>query len=959
MSTNPAAPAARPARPGRVGRVPPSRSSAGPGRLRAAVYLVFAALALAAGLQAWSTLALDQARAVDAEIARQLAVQSTASQQMARLAALMTSPPVADDGGPPIRLPAQRQPLADLLESSDSGARTLHVLLARPDRGAAVPAVAGSLQAWQAARQRLADGVARLLRGAESGTDAALRQAAAALQADADQSAASAQALADQLHGAARQRAAQWRQRVELGLSGLLLLMAVLALAVIEPTARAARAQWRRLSDHAAQLRRLAMVAEQTQAMVIITDRQDRVQWVNAAFTRLSGWSAHEAQGRVPVDLLGHPNADLDAADTLRQAVAAGRALRQESLARARDGRDLWLDVDLCPLVDERGEIAGFISVAADVTTRVQHDQQLRALWAVLPTGVLVLGADGRIVDANRAAERLLGLSLAQLQGRDAVDPRWRVVREDGSPYPRKDQPAPRTLRNGVPLHNETLGIRSPDGSVRWMLVYTEPVHDPQGRITSVVSCISDVTDRRHLQDRLHANARTDALTQLPNRAVVMDRLRRAIAHAERHPGYGFAVLFMDFDRFKQVNDTLGHSVGDELLRQVAARLQSALRPGDAVARLDAQSHVAARIGGDEFVVVLDGVHAAEAVTAVADRLLDELGQPYNIGAHPVQSSVSIGIVLSSGAPRDADEILRNADTAMYEAKRAGRGRHVIFDHSMQERVVAALAVETDLRSALQDDELFVVYQPVVDLALRQMVGVEALVRWRHPQRGLVSPLEFIGVAEECGLIDAIGARVLQLACSQFMRWQHELGSAAPRLLAVNLSRAQLKRPAMVHDVARLLAETGMPAAQLQLEITESLAAQDECVQGTLRELKRLGVELALDDFGTGYSSLACLHQLPVDTVKIDRSFVQHAEDVEYHRVLIEATIRVARTLGMRTVAEGIETEGQAALMESLHCDRGQGWLFGRPMPADAISAWVRARDSSRDSTRDSALPVA
>jgi EAL domain-containing protein (putative c-di-GMP-specific phosphodiesterase class I) len=277
----------------------------------------------------------------------------------------------------------------------------------------------------------------------------------------------------------------------------------------------------------------------------------------------------------------------------------------------------------------------------------------------------------------------------------------------------------------------------------------------------------------------------------------------------------------------------------------------------------------------------------------------------------------------------------------MYEAKRAGRNRYEIFDDSMHDRVVHALAVQADLRRALAGDELFLVYQPVVDLTSQRLVGVEALVRWMHPTRGLLMPGEFIAVAEECGLIDALGERVLQRACVQFVQWRQELGPRAPRQMAVNLSRAQLKRPGLAGEVASLLAATGMPAAQLQLEITESLAAQDERIQATLRELKSLGVKLALDDFGTGYSSLACLHLLPVDTVKVDRSFVTHAETVEYHRVLIEATIRVARTLGMRTVAEGIETPGQGALMRQLCCDAGQGYLYGRPMSAVDVAAWV------------------
>jgi EAL domain-containing protein (putative c-di-GMP-specific phosphodiesterase class I) len=303
--------------------------------------------------------------------------------------------------------------------------------------------------------------------------------------------------------------------------------------------------------------------------------------------------------------------------------------------------------------------------------------------------------------------------------------------------------------------------------------------------------------------------------------------------------------------------------------------------------------------------------------------------------------------VLWQGQDLEPDQVLRNADTAMYEAKRAGRNGYVIFDDSMHDRVVHALAVQADLRQALLRDELFLAYQPVVDLATQRLVGVEALVRWMHPTRGLLMPGEFIAVAEESGLIDALGERVLRLACRQFVQWEAELGAGAPRHMAVNLSRAQLKRPGLAGEVSALLAATGMSPTRLQLEITESLAAQDECIQATLRELKSLGVKLALDDFGTGYSSLACLHLLPVDTVKIDRSFVTHAQTVEYHRVLIEATIRVARTLGMRTVAEGIETTAQAALMRQLCCDAGQGYLYGRPMAPADLAAWLGREEAA------------
>ena len=266
---------------------------------------------------------------------------------------------------------------------------------------------------------------------------------------------------------------------------------------------------------------------------------------------------------------------------------------------------------------------------------------ELQAMWAALPTGVVVQDREGRIVDANRSAERLLGLTMAQLQGRCSLDPSWQAVRDDGSPYPGREHPAMRTLASGQALHNEPMGIRTPDGELRWLVINTEPLTDPQGQVSGVVVCFSDATEGRVLQDKLSYSARTDSLTRLPNRTAVMERLQHALAHAQRHPGYAFAVLFMDFDRFKQVNDTLGHGGGDELLRQIAQRLLHTLRPGDAVARLESQETVAARLGGDEFVVVLEGVSDAASVAQITQRVLQELAEPYLIGCTPVQSSAT------------------------------------------------------------------------------------------------------------------------------------------------------------------------------------------------------------------------------------------------------------------------------------------------------------------------------
>jgi diguanylate cyclase (GGDEF)-like protein len=491
------------------------------------------------------------------------------------------------------------------------------------------------------------------------------------------------------------------------------------------------------------------------------------------------------------------------------------------------------------------------------------------------------------------------------------------------------------------------MSVRLKHQSGRWVwMMFAGTVVDRnlEGRATRMAGVAMDVQAQKAMELQLRTAARTDGLTQLPNRSVVLDMVQTAIERGQANQGYFFAVLFMDFDRFKQVNDTLGHGVGDDLLRQIARRLQDSLRPGDSMMHTSDCTQMAARIGGDEFVVLLDDIRGDLEAEIVASRLLDVLAVPYSIGTHKVNSTVSIGIVTSTHAATDADSVLRDADIAMYEAKRTGRAKYVMFDPSMGQRLQASVALENDLRQALDRHELSVVYQPLVDLKTGRVVSMEALMRWRQSDRGVVSPVEFIPVAEACGLIGPMGLFVLQTACSTFASLQTVLGERAPPTVAVNLSRAQLRQPGLAADVLDALRAAGMAAQQLVLEVTESLAAQDELVLATLHEIRALGVALSLDDFGTGYSSLSCLHELPVSFVKIDRSFVIEAQSSEYHRVLIEATIRMAQALKLGTVAEGIETPEQAALMAELGCNKGQGYLYSRPLDAQTLIDWIQAR---------------
>ncbi len=626
------------------------------------------------------------------------------------------------------------------------------------------------------------------------------------------------------------------------------------------------------------------------------------------------------------------------------QALRSGTGVRGISLGIQKNSQSQlrWLQVNAEPVRDEANRITGAVACCVDVTEQRKQDAVLAHTVEAAGLGTWILDLAGGHLEFNDRVLTMLGWRPGDF-GQERATWIELVHPEDRS---RWQQALHRHLADPSAPCRVDLRLRRPDGD--WACVQSCGVvvaRDSEGRALRMAGINIDMTEQVQMQAMLRHAARTDGLTQLPNRTAVFDRVQEMIERAAQRSDYHYAVLYMDFDRFKQVNDTLGHAAGDELLRQIAQRLRRALRAGDAIGLLhgDAAEQSAGRIGGDEFVVVLDDIKDSDGACRVAKRLLDVFAAPYRLGDHTVQSTASIGIVTSEHAATDAATVMRDADTAMYEAKRSGRGRWVLFQPAMHERVAHGAAIESELRSALAKRELYVVYQPVVGLHGHggRHDGVEALVRWRHPTRGLVPPLQFIGVAEESGLIVELGKQVLSMACAQFTAWQRALGEHAPRSLAVNLSPAQLRWPGLLDMVREILADSAIDPRLLQLEVTESLAAQDDAIRARLRELKALGIRIALDDFGTGYSSLACLHQLPVDTVKIDRSFVIHAEVSAYHRVLIEATIRVAQTLGMGTVAEGIETESQRALLQSLQCDRGQGYLWSRPLEADALADWL------------------
>jgi diguanylate cyclase (GGDEF)-like protein/PAS domain S-box-containing protein len=467
------------------------------------------------------------------------------------------------------------------------------------------------------------------------------------------------------------------------------------------------------------------------------------------------------------------------------------------------------------------------------------------------------------------------------------------------------------------------------DGGFRWMLNRGLAVCDASGKTLRMAGSQTDITERKV----------SDPLTGLPNRLLFNDRLSRLIKHAKRRKDHLFAVLFLDLDGFKMINDSLGHLYGDQLLIGVANRLEKCLRSTDTVARLG-EAFTVARLGGDEFTVLLDDLKDPTDAKVAAERLMKALAPPFILGGKEVFTSVSIGIALSNSAYEESEDMLRDADTAMYRAKSLGKARYEVFDADMRAKVMARLQLETDLRGALEREEFRNFYQPIVALESGRIVGFEALLRWQHPTRGLLGPEEFILVAEETGLIRELGWWNLQQACRQMSRWRAGSSDHRDLIISVNLSAKQFLQHNLVEDIRKLLQEIHLSPEALKLEITESTVMADPAgAVEMLQQIKALGIHLAIDDFGTGYSSLSYLHRFPLDTLKIDRSFISEMRDDGEGMEIARTILPMAFNLQLDVVAEGVETIEQVAMLRKLHCKYGQGYYFSRPLSVEGTTA--------------------
>ncbi|MBI5431021.1 MAG: EAL domain-containing protein [Nitrosomonadales bacterium] len=674
----------------------------------------------------------------------------------------------------------------------------------------------------------------------------------------------------------------------------------------------------RKMAQSSAQIRKLSLAVEQSPNSIIITDADGIIEYVNPHFCKVTEYAAEEVIGKsMRVHQSGQTPREVY--EALWNTIKSGRVWRGELLNRSKHGRLYWEELCISPILDDRGGITHFLSEQIDITARKLAEEQIHLFEKVFANAneaILISDANNNILAVNPAFTEVTGYTPEEAIGKnprifasglmdeDFYRNMWLALKTDGK------------------WQGEVVDRRK-DGEIyaEWLSIST--LRDSAGKLTHYIALMSDISERKAAEERMAYLAQHDVLTGLPNRMVFQDRVQQAITYAGRQQTK-VALLFMDLDRFKNVNDTLGHHVGDLLLQEVAQRILQCVRSSDTVSRQ----------GGDEFVIMLPNLDDLGDIVQVVNKLIENVATPYELAGYTMHVTTSVGVSIYPQDGHDSETLLRNADTAMYQAKDAGRNRYRFFTQEMNNSIAKRVRLENMLRNALKNNELLLHYQPKVDLRSGEIVAVEALVRWQHPDDGLISPADFIPIAEETGMIVPLGEWVINEACRQTREWR-EMG-LRDIVMAVNLSPLQFLARDLMWVIFAALTRNGLPGSALEFEITESaMMANPEKTTAMLQSMHELGARISIDDFGTGYSSLAHLKKFPIDVLKIDQSFVRDLSVDNDDAAIVKAVIGMAQSLSLNVIAEGVETTEQLRFLEELDCDEMQGYYFSKPLPAD------------------------
>ena len=690
-------------------------------------------------------------------------------------------------------------------------------------------------------------------------------------------------------------------------------------------------------------IREIASIVENSDDAIFTETLDRQIKSWNHSAQELYGYTAEEIIGK-NAGILYQEGGDQCIEPMIESIKQGVRTSAIEVVNRRKDGTLINISGNLSPIRDADGRVIGVSVVARDIDARKQAERDLAhseeryalasrgsndGLWDwdlqtnevyYSPRGKSILGYNS--YDNPKTPEAWTDLIHTAETTQFQADLEFHLAGQTEH------------------LHNEHR-ITTRQGETRWVLCRGVAVRNKQNKAIRIAGSLTDITRQKESEAALRRQALHDKLTGLPNRSMFTEIVGTALARSKRNPDYHFAVLFLDFDRFKIINDSLGHEYGDMLLINIAQQMRVQLRTVD----------TAARLGGDEFVILLDGIDGVPGAIEVANRLLARFSKPHNLKGHEVISTASIGIVTSSDKYNKAEELIRDADNAMYQAKASGKARYVLFDEAMHAQALQRLNLEKDMRRAIALGQMWVAYQPIVDLETGMLRGFEALLRWDHPEQGPINPELFINIAEETGEIVEIGTWVLKQACRQIVKWKQQYEHAEGLFMNINISKRQVAQPEIVKQLENVFKETGVDPRRIKLEITESVIMDDRHgITPVLDEIRSLGVQLAMDDFGTGHSSLSCLHRFPIDVLKIDREFIKNMEQRIEYSAVIQAIITLAHTLNISVVAEGLETTEQVAQLQALECDNAQGYFFAKPLSAVEAGNYIRDANQPRKS---------